>query len=142
MIVECGNTQERKEIKMEFKEVVKIRSRMCDYYKNCDGCPFDGAYPSSCVDMVLGVKDVGKYERILKKWEKEHTVMTNADKFIEVMKNTFDGTKFDKDKVHQRMCLNLVGKEIDSNKCASMCCLECMKWWDEEYKEPEKEKEE
>ena len=93
----------------------------------------------SCVDGFFKVENIDGYERILEEWAKKHPVVTNADKYIEVIKNTFGGTKLDKDKVHQRVCLQLVGKEIDSNKCVSMCCSECLKWWDEEYKEPVKE---
>lgn len=121
---------------MEFKEVVKIRNRMCNYYKSCDDCPLGEV---SCVDGFFKVENIDGYERILEEWAKKHPVMTNADKYIEVIKNTFGGTKFYKDKVHQSVCLKLVGKEIDSNRCANMSCLECMKWWNEEYKEPEKE---
>lgn len=132
---------------MEFKEAIKIRRRICDYYKDyvaCDGCPLKGfpvkGFPANCFDGIFEVENTDEYERILEEWAKKHPVVTNADKYIEVIKNTFGGTKLDKDKVHQRVCLQLVGKEIDSNKCASMCCSECLKWWDEEYKEPKKEK--
>lgn len=125
---------------MEFKEVVKIRNRMCDCYKDCDGCPLGGV-PFGCVDGIFETENTDGYERIIEEWAKKHPVVTNADKYIEVIKNTFGGTKLDKDKVRQRGCLQLAGREIDSNKCANMSCLECLKWWDEEYKEPEKEKE-
>lgn len=126
---------------MEFKEAIKIRRRICDCYKGCDGCPL-GKLSPNCVYGLLKVENTDGYERILEEWVKEHTVMTNIDKYIEVIKNTFDGTKFDKNEVRQGMCPKLVGKEIDSNECAIMRCSECLKWWDEEYKEPEKEKEE
>ena len=126
---------------MEFKEVVKIRSRMCDYYKKCDGCPLGGV-PFGCISGMAEVETADEYERILEEWAREHPVMTNIDKYIEVMKNTFGGTKFDKDVVHIKVCPQCVGKEIDSNECARIRCSECYKWWNEEYKEPEKEKKE
>lgn len=125
---------------MEFKEAIKTRKRMCDYYKNCNCCPIE-KFEDGCMITLEGAEELDEYERILEEWAKEHPVVTNADKYIEVIKNTFGGTKLDKDKVRQRACLQLAGREIDSNKCANMSCLECLKWWDEEYKEPVKEKE-
>ena len=37
---------------MEFKEAIKTRERMCDYYKSCDRCPLEG-FPSGCVDGIF-----------------------------------------------------------------------------------------
>lgn len=125
---------------MEFKEAMKIRERMCNYHKECKDCPLN-KLADGCIDAMIEVGELDEYEKILEGWAKEHPVMTNIDKYIDVMKNTFGGTKLDKDKVRQRGCLQLAGREIDSNKCANMSCLECLKWWDEEYKEPAKKKE-
>lgn len=126
---------------MEFKEAIKTRRRICNYYIECNDCPLFKAV-RRCRELPFDKKEIDEYEKILEEWAKEHPIVTNADKYIEVIKNTFGGTKLDKDKVRQRGCLQLAGREIDSNKCANMSCLECLKWWDEEYKEPEKEKEE
>ena len=121
---------------MEFKEVVKIRRRICDYYEDCDDCPIGGFSPN-CVGGLLKVENTDSCERILEEWVKEHPVMTNADKFIEVLKNIFGGAKLNKKQV--RMCVKaVVGLNVD---CNTTHCSECMKWWDEEYKEPAKEKE-
>lgn len=119
---------------MEFKEVVKIRNRMCDYYKNCDGCPLADA-PFGCMSRMAEVEIADQYERILEEWAKEHPAMTNAEKYIEVIKNVFGG---DVDKTEIReLCI----KYILGIECNDECtCKECLKWWDEEYKEPEKEK--
>ena len=124
---------------MEFKEAIKIRRRICDYYVECDDCPL---YKPSryCKNFPMSEEEIEEYEKILEEWAKEHPVVTNVDKYIEVMKNTFGGTKFDKDVVHLKVCPKCVGKEIDSNECSRMYCSECLKWWDEEYREPEKEK--
>lgn len=120
---------------MEFKEVVKIRSRMCDYYEDCDDCPIGGFSPN-CVGGLLKVENTDSCERILEEWAKEHPVMTNADKYIEVIKNVFGG---DVDKTKTRsVCI----KYILGIECNDECtCTECLKWWGKEYKEPEKEKE-
>ena len=119
---------------MEFKEAIKIRNRMCDYYKNCDGCPLADA-PFGCMSRMAEVETADQYERTLEEWAKEHPVMTNADKYIEVMKNTF-GEDVDKTVIRESCIGNFLGIECIKH------CSECYKWWDEEYKEPEKEKEE
>lgn len=122
---------------MEFKEVIKIRNRMCDCYKNCDECPLGGV-PFGCVSGMAEVETADEYERILEEWAREHPVMTNAEKYIEVIKNVFGGAKLNKKQV--RMCVKaIVGLNVD---CNTTHCSECMKWWDKEYEEPVKEKEE
>ena len=121
---------------MEFKEAIKTRERMCDYYKSCDRCPLEG-FPSGCVDGIFEVENTDEYQRILEEWAKEHPVVTNAEKYIEVIKNVFDGD-VDKTKIRS-VCI----KYILGIECNDECtCKECLRWWDEEYKEPEKEKEE
>ena len=56
---------------MEFKEAIKIRRRICDYYKDCDGCPLCELSPN-CVCGLLKVENTDGYEKILEKWVKEH----------------------------------------------------------------------
>ena len=121
---------------MEFKEAIKTRKRMCDYYKNCNCCPIE-KFEDGCMITLEGAEELDEYERILEEWAKEHPVMTNADKYIEVIKNVFGG---DIDKTKTRsVCI----KFILGIECNDECtCKECLRWWDEEYKEPEKEKEE
>lgn len=121
---------------MEFKEAMKIRKRICDYYKHCNGCPLE-KFEEGCVTTLVVFKELDEYEKILEEWAKEHPVVTNADKYIEVIKNVFGG---DVDKTKTRsVCI----KYILGIECNDECtCKECLKWWDEEYKEPVKEKEE
>ena len=118
---------------MEFKEAIKTRERMCDYYKSCDRCPLEG-FPSGCVDGIFETENTDGYERIIEEWAKEHLVVTNADKYIEVIKNTF-GEDLEKTKI-RGACV----ERVRGIKCIHNC-KKCLRWWDEEYKEPEKEKE-
>ena len=125
---------------MEFKEVIKIRNRMCDYYKSCDGCPLEGA-TSGCISRIAEVENADQYERIIENWAKEHPVVTNVDKFVEAIKNTFS-TKLNENQMSQvrRTCVKaVVGLNV---ACNTMYCSDCLKWWDKEYREPAKEKEE
>ena len=120
---------------MEFKEAIKIRRRICDYYIECDDCPL---YKPSryCKNFPMSEEEIEEYEKILEEFAREHPVMTNADKYIEVIKNVFGGAKLNKKQV--RMCVKaIVGLNVD---CNTTHCSECLKWWDEEYREPEKEK--
>lgn len=116
---------------MEFKEAIKTRKRMCDYYKNCNCCPIE-KFEDGCMITLEGAEELDEYERILEEWAKEHPVMTNADKYIEVMKNTF-GEDADKTEIRELCISSSLGIECIKD------CSECLKWWDEEYKEPEKE---
>ena len=116
---------------MEFKEAIKTRKRMCDYYKNCNCCPIE-KFEDGCMITLEGAEELDEYERILEEWAKEHPIMTNADKFTEVMKNTF-GEYLEKTEIKE-VC---VGR-IRAIKCIHNC-EECLEWWNEEYKEPKKE---
>lgn len=104
---------------------------MCNYYKNCDGCPLGGV-PFGCISGMAEVENTDEYERIIENWAKEHPVMTNADKYKEVMKNTFGGD-VGKGEIMEICISNLLGIECIER------CEECLKWWDEEYRGPEKE---
>lgn len=124
---------------MEFKEAIKIRKRICDYYENhngyrkCNDCILN-KLEDGCIDTLETVEKLDEYEKVLEKWAKEHPVMTNLSKFIEVIKNVFGG---DVDKTKTRsVCI----KYILGIECNDECtCKECLRWWDEEYNEPKKE---
>ena len=130
---------------MEFKEFVKQKKRMCK--ENCresgtkllcnKECPMHKSKHELiyCDGFCMTYPD--ESEKIVEKWAKEHPVVTNADKYIEVLKNIFGGAKLNKKQV--RMCVKaVVGLNVD---CNTTHCSECMKWWDKEYEEPVKEKE-
>ena len=118
---------------MEFKEAMKTRKRMCDYYSKCKDCPL--FMLDSCLSTLEEVNELDEYEKILEEWVKEHTVMTNADKYIEIIKNTF-GEDAEKTETMELCIGSSLGIKCIHN------CEECLKWWNEEYKEPEKEKDE
>ena len=116
---------------------------MCDYYKNCDGCPLADA-PFGCMSRMAEVETADQYERTLEEWAKEHPVTTNADKFVEIIENTF-GISCNKEELIKKCPIdNFTIKHRPGvpKHCIEIGCSECKKWWDEEYKEPEKEKKE
>ena len=113
---------------MEFKEAIKIRERMCCYYQKCKDCPLE-KFADGCIDAMRDLGEIDEYEKILEEWSKEHPVMTNADKYIEVIKNTF-GEDLEKTKI-RGACV----ERVRGIKCIHNC-EKCLRWWDEEYKEP------
>lgn len=113
---------------MEFKEAIKIRKRMCCHYQKCNDCPLF-TFADGCIDAMIKAEEIDEYEKILEEWAKEHPVVTNADKYIEVMKNTF-GEDADKTEIRELCIGSSLGIECIKD------CSECLKWWNEEYKEP------
>lgn len=108
---------------------------MCNYYVECDDCPLN-KLADGCIDAMIELGELDEYEKILEGWAKEHPVMTNADKYIEVIEKTF-GNKLDKNKIHNLCPRDYIGLGVPCENCS-----QCLEWWDEEYKEPEKEKNE
>jgi len=60
--------------------------------------------------------------------------MTNAEKFIEIMNNTFDAgftpENLDKDCAFWRL--------NRKDRSCTFSCEDCHKWWDKEYVKPER----
>lgn len=76
---------------------------------------FEEEYPEEAVSIV-------------QKWSDEHPKMTNKEKFIEVMKNTF-GLEL---KISSNDCPPLATYEYE---LCQMECEDCKKWWDKPYEE-------
>ena len=47
---------------MEFKEAIKTRKRMCDYYKNCNCCPIE-KFEDGCIITLEGAEELDEYEK-------------------------------------------------------------------------------
>lgn len=75
---------------MEFLTFIQQRQRMCDSIKDCSYCPLE-MYSDFCAEETFNMSDK-KYkaiEKAVEKWVKEHPVITNAQKFDEVMRKYF-----------------------------------------------------
>ena len=66
---------------MEFKEAMRIFSRICNEREMCDGCVLE----NKCI--VLTECDYAEAEVILAKWAEEHPEKTIADDFYEKFPN-------------------------------------------------------
>ena len=106
----------------EFQEVLKQKERMCSSYLKCDLCPMELL---CCDDWFY--KSPQQAEEIIMKWEEEHPIQTNADKFKEVFGFVFNGRNCDGVTCHE--------------ECRGIKCSECKykDFWQQEYKEPKGE---
>lgn len=55
---------------------------MCRNYLSCEGCPIYAEANSDCERWCFDHYE--KAEELVRKWEDEHPIVTNADKFREV----------------------------------------------------------
>lgn len=90
----------------------------------------------NCCSCILGVNENGKgvscykFEAeylaeaiaLVQKWSDEHPVMTNKEKFVQIIKDVFG--------------INPVNACPPMSECTKLCA-ECKAWWDEPYREPE-----
>ena len=96
----------------------------------CIECPFHGTNNNkniSCGMLELGYPT--EAIAIVQKWSDERPVMTNKEKFVQTMKDVFGADIV----INNGDC-----PPTDSylEECNERCS-ECLKWWDEPYKEPE-----
>lgn len=79
---------------MEFHDFWKERERMCQFYKGTckvNGCPlFDIRSRQYHHNCQLNCGDFPKEaEQIVEQWVKEHPIVTNGMKFMEIFGETF-----------------------------------------------------
>ena len=119
---------------MDVLEYFKIKKRMtnkcemdcvdCPLYSNNNkqlGCKrFEMLYPDEAI-------------KIVEKWEKEHPIITNAEKYEQMMKNLL-GDDFDIE-----ICPTK-SHDVPSCACEKMNnCNDCKKFWNSEYRKKEEE---
>lgn len=63
---------------MDAVKYIEERERMCGTFRNCDGCPIW----KSCDPTAEDAKDV---VAAVEKWSREHPVVTNGQKIVELM---------------------------------------------------------
>ena len=110
---------------MDVLEYFKIKKRMTNKCEmKCDECPlydksnnkqlgckrFEMLYPNEAI-------------KIIEEWSKKHPLITNADKYKEVIKETFRDDLID-----------VCDKQVPNFKCSSFAsCDECIEFWNSEY---------
>lgn len=100
-----------------FVEVMNARTRMCESFKGCGGCPLSGMDCRNLCD-----RKPEQAQEIIMKWAKEHPLKTNADKFKEVF--GFE---------HNHDCPMSGSNCCNKNSVCYVC--EYYEFWQQEYKE-------
>lgn len=110
---------------MEFKEVVKIRDRMCEHYVNgCSHCPMylNKIRDMSCNDFIMTFP--ASSEKIISTWAEEHPQKTILMDFLEKYPNA----KLDEDGTPEVQCPYHLGYDEDDD-CIyeedNICCEKC-----------------
>ena len=121
---------------MDALEYLKIRGRMTsNCNKSCGNCPLyydNNGKKKTCTEFEFLYPN--EAISIISKWEKEHPLKTNKDKYKEIIRETF-GDNFDIE-----ICGSRPYENIPDCRCDSMMdCGDCVKFWNSEYIEKEKE---
>ena len=116
---------------MDALEFLKVRSRMTNKCEmDCDKCLL-GCNKNSRGVSCSGLETNYPNEaiQIVEEWGKEHPLISNVDKYKEVIRETFGGDLID-----------ICDKQVPNFKCSNFrSCDECIEFWDSEYIEKEKE---
>jgi hypothetical protein len=111
---------------MDALEFLRERKRLCNSYKNCDGCPFVKRLCS--ISDIMSDEDCERIIAIVEQWSKEHPVKTRQGVFLKQWPNC----TIDNDGV-VGMCPKSVDKDFicDVNRFAG--CLNCRReFWMQE----------
>lgn len=116
---------------MDALEYLKTRKRMTKNCRvDCDECLLGSKYNGrniNCIPLESLYSD--EAIQIVEDWSKEHPLVSNVDKYKEVIKETFGDDLID-----------ICNKQVPNFKCSSFAsCDECVEFWDSEYIEKEKE---
>lgn len=116
---------------MDAIEYLKTRTRMT---KNCTiNCSECSLYYKNNNHELYCNKLEEYYPKvaiqIVEDWKKEHPLVSNVDKYKEVIKETFGDDLID-----------VCDKQVPTFKCSNFTnCDKCIEFWDSEYIEKEKE---
>ena len=90
---------------------------------NCFNCPLHSKNNNKNISCgMYGFQYPAEAISAVQKWSDEHPVMTNKEKFVQIIKDVFG--------------INPVNACPPMSECTKPCA-ECKAWWDEPYREPE-----
>lgn len=115
---------------MKYTEFVDTRCRMCKSVGSmCEKCPLGELslrFNSECAVACMIESEVA--EEIVGKWATENHVISNMDKYKQVMKEVFG--------IEANVTINNC-PPVGYTGCPYEDCNECHAWWTKTYKEPE-----
>lgn len=112
---------------------LREKARMTTNCEDCNNCPIsfeNNGEKINCCEFEA--EHQSEAIAIIQKWSDEHPVMTNKEKFVQIMKDVF-GVEINIPNVKCSPLGFYSGKN-----CISIICDDCHAWWNEPYKEPEK----
>lgn len=114
---------------MDALEYLKVRSRMTNKCEmDCDKCLL-GRNSRGVTCSGLEIDYPNEAIQIIEEWEKEHPIISNVDKYKEVIKETFGDDLID-----------VCDKQVPTFKCSNFTnCDKCIEFWNSEYKKEEEE---
>lgn len=119
----------------EFNEIMHTRERMCQEicvtHKQYDECPMNGKNNGKNINCMSFFRHYPEEAEILiMKWAKEHPVMTNKQKMMEIIAEAFG----------EDLAIHLIGHrhKCEGIACGDNSCESCTysKFWDKEYQPP------
>lgn len=105
---------------MDALEFLKERKRLCDSYKNCDGCPFVKGF--CVISDITSDKERKSVIAIVEQWSKEHQRKTRQSVFLE---------QYPEAEIDKCGCLMLCPKRISADyrnsygNCTNRLCSDC-----------------
>ena len=113
---------------MDALEFLRERKRMCNSYKNCDGCPLAESY--CVIGPVTSDEDCERTIATVEKWSEEHPRKTRQSVFLE---------QWPEAELYPDGVLGLCPKKVSAayrngNSCAkTIACGDCCrKFWMQE----------
>lgn len=107
-----------------FKTKDRMTRRCCINCKDCKLSPDNNGKDISCYGFESEFPE--QAIKIVEDWSKDHPVMTNMDKYLEVIKEIFNV------KDNDIVCANMRVPHALCNNFA--ICRECIEFWESEYK--------
>ena len=120
---------------MDALKYLETKGRMTNSCQiDCRNCPLAYKNNGKSIQCTALERDYSNEAiKIVEEWGKEHPIISNMDKYKEVIKETFG------DDFEIEICGNKPYENIPDCRCCMMNCDECIEFWNSEYIEKEKE---
>lgn len=112
---------------MDALEFLRERKRLCNNYKNCDGCPFVKGF--CAISDITSDEERKSVIATVEQWSKEHPRKTRQSVFLE----QYPEARIIEDGVLGICPANVSAEYRDQSKCLARLCSSCRrKFWGQE----------